>query len=247
METYTDPMVQKSIGEIVANDWRQAEVFKKYGIDFCCGGKRTVEEACRMKNIDLHQVEHDLLAVTESNPSIGHHFNQWDLDFLADYIVNNHHAYVNMAIPFLTELSKKVAQVHGDRHPELLDIERHVAEVIDELVMHMRKEEMVLFPYIRQIAQAHKNKTPLAAPVFGTIAHPIEMMESEHTAAGHSLEAIQKLSNQFTPPADACTSYKVLFAKLQEFQQDLFQHIHLENNILFPQAQQLEAQLLSKS
>jgi len=247
METYTDPIVQKTIGEIVASDWRQAEVFKKYGIDFCCGGKRTVAEACEQKDLDVQQVEHDLLQVIENQASSGHHFIHWNLDFLADYIVNNHHAYVREAIPFLTQLNTKVAQVHGGRHPELNEIEQHVAAVTEELAMHMRKEETVLFPYIHQMALAQKNNVPLPRPAFGTIANPIAMMESEHTSAGHSMDAIQSLSGQFTPPADACTSYKVLFAKLQEFQQDLFQHVHLENNILFPQALKLEAQLFSKS
>lgn len=246
METHTDPIMQKTIGEIVTSDWRQAEVFKKYGIDFCCGGNKTVADACEQKNLNLQQVEHDLLQVKENLSASGLHFIHWNLDFLTDYIVNNHHAYVREAIPFLTQLSTKVALMHGDRHPELNEIDQHIAAVTEELTTHMRKEEMVLFSYIRQMALAQQSNVPFLPPAFGTIANPIAMMESEHTSAGHSMYNIQKLSCQFTTPADACTSYKVLFAKLQEFQQDLFQHIHLENNILFPQALKLEAQLFSK-
>ena len=136
-----------------------------------------------------------------------------------------------------------VARVHGDQHPELIEINHHVKEVIGELTMHMHKEEKVLFPYIKQLAEASSKGIKIAPPLFGTIANPISMMESEHTAAGNSFETIESLSNQFTPPADACTSYRVLFAKLEEFQHDLYQHIHLENNILFPKALALEEEL----
>jgi regulator of cell morphogenesis and NO signaling len=234
-----------SIGELVSHDWRKAEVFKKYGIDFCCGGKRTIAEACEKKGIDPALVDADLRQVEEQTSANPNNFNQWELDFLADYIVNRHHKYVSQAMPFLDELSVKVARVHGDHHPELTDIEQHTQDVIQELSSHIHKEEMILFPYIKLLAQAKHNKTSMARPPFGTIANPINMMEAEHTSAGSSMEAIEELSNRFTAPVDACMSYQVLFAKLQEFQQDLHQHIHLENNILFPKALELEAELFA--
>jgi regulator of cell morphogenesis and NO signaling len=233
-----------SIGELVSQDWRRAEVFKKYGIDYCCGGKKTIAEACEKKGIDATRVEEDLQKIDSralDNPS---NFNRWELDFLADYIINVHHKYVGEAIPFLDELSRKVAHVHGDNHEELIEIEQHTQAVINELTQHMRKEEMILFPYIKVLVQAKKDKTPLLPSPFGTIANPIHMMEAEHTSAGGAMEAIEELSNHFTPPVDACMSYRVLFAKLLEFQQDLHQHIHLENNILFPKAIKLEAELM---
>ena len=232
-----------TIGEFVANDWRTTEVFKRHGIDFCCGGKRTVAEACQKKGIDPKQVEAELEEVARTGSSRQQNYNEWSLDFLVDYIVNNHHHYVKKATPFLDEISLKVARVHGDQHPELIEINHHVKEVIGELTMHMHKEEKVLFPYIKQLAEANSKGIKVAPPLFGTIANPISMMESEHTAAGISFEAIESLSNQFTPPADACTSYRVLFTKLKEFQHDLYQHIHLENNILFPKALALEEEL----
>lgn len=236
-----------SIGELVTQDWRKAEVFKKYGIDYCCGGKKTVAEACTKKGIDPAVVEAELEQV-ELRPLTGmgstNNYNHWGLDFLADYIVNTHHHYVKEATPFLEELSAKVARVHGGHHPELLEIQRHSQSVIEELTMHMHKEEMILFPYIKQLAQAKKTGMSIARPPFGTIANPINMMEAEHVSAGEDLQAIEELSERFTPPEDACMSYRVLFAKLQEFQQDLHQHIHLENNILFPKALQLEEELL---
>jgi regulator of cell morphogenesis and NO signaling len=236
-----------SIGELVTQDWRKAEVFKKYGIDYCCGGKKTVAEACAKKGIEPAVVEAELEQI-ELRPLAGmgsaNNYNQWSLDFLADYIVNTHHHYVKEAVPFLEELSAKVARVHGGHRPELLKIQQHAQSVIDELTLHMHKEEVILFPYIKELAQAKKTGTSIARPPFGTIANPINMMEAEHVSAGEDLEAIEELSERFTPPDEACMSYRVLFAKLQEFQQDLHQHIHLENNILFPKALKLEEELL---
>ncbi|MCC6600350.1 MAG: iron-sulfur cluster repair di-iron protein [Crocinitomicaceae bacterium] len=232
-----------TIGELVANDWRTAEVFKKYSIDFCCGGKRTVEEACIKRGIDPATVEADLKAVQKGSGST-HNFKTWELDFLADFIINNHHKYVKEAAPFLDELCHKVARVHGDAHAELIEIKNYTMQVLEEFSFHMNKEEMILFPYIKSLVEAEKAGKTIEPPPFGTIANPISTMETEHTSSGDAMEEIKDLSNQFTPPVDACMSYRVLFAKLQEFQQDLHQHIHLENNILFPKALQLEKKVL---
>lgn len=234
-----------SIGELVSQDWRRAEIFKKYGIDYCCGGKRTIAEACEKKGIDTTRLEADLQNIDNRTSDNQNNFNRWELDFLVDYIINVHHKYVTEAIPFLDELSIKVSRVHGENHPELSEIERHAQGVIEELTLHMHKEEMILFPYIKQLVEAKRTNTAIVPPFFGTIANPIQMMEEEHVSAGGAMEAIEELSNRFTPPVDACMSYRVLFAKLQEFQQDLHQHIHLENNILFPKAVQLERELMA--
>jgi regulator of cell morphogenesis and NO signaling len=233
-----------SIGELVSQDWRRAEVFKKYGIDYCCGGKRTIAEACDKIGIDTALIEADLQDIDNRKPDNQNNFNRWDLDFLVDYIVRAHHKYVVEATPFLDELSTKVSRVHGENHPELSQIEKHTQAVIHELTLHMHKEEKVLFPYIKQLVEAKRTNTDLTPPFFGTVANPIRMMEDEHVSAGGGMEAIEELSDRFTPPADACMSYQVLFAKLREFQQDLHQHIHLENNILFPKAIKLEAELM---
>jgi len=245
METNIASTYVPSIGELVTNDWRKAEVFKKYGIDFCCGGKRTVADACVEGEIDINVVESELEQIAESGMTNAHHFNSWELDFLVDYIVNNHHQYVTSAIPFLEELSAKVAGVHRDHHPELVEIEQYTRDIIQELTMHMRKEEMILFPYIKKMVEAKRNNVSIAPPPFGTIANPINMMEAEHALAGSALESIEHLSDTFTPPSDACMSYRVFFSKLQEFQADLHQHIHLENNILFPKALKLEGEVMN--
>jgi regulator of cell morphogenesis and NO signaling len=233
-----------TIGELVANDWRKAEVFKSYGIDYCCGGKRTVEEACARKGINPAVVESDLRRIDNRALSGTPNFKIWELDFLVDYIVNNHHKYVTAAIPFLRELSMKVARVHGDVHPELIEIDDYARQVTEELSMHMRKEEAILFPFIKKLALARRDGVTVQPPSFETIANPINEMEEEHLSAGEAMETIEKLSDQFTPPPNACMSYRVLFAKLQEFQQDLHQHVHLENNILFPKAIEIEKSVL---
>ncbi|MCK6692755.1 MAG: iron-sulfur cluster repair di-iron protein [Thermoanaerobaculia bacterium] len=230
-----------TIGELVAADYRKAEVFRKFGLDFCCGGKKSVEQACREKGLDVHALKKELADLDNQGGEKGQDFDQWALDTLADYIVDTHHRYVNESTPILYELTQKVARVHGDRHPELIDIADHFDAVAQELRMHMHKEERILFPYIKAMAEAEREGRPLPRAPFGPVQNPIRMMEAEHESAGGDMAAIQTLSGNYTPPADACTSYRVLFAKLQEFEQDLHQHIHLENNILFPKAVALES------
>jgi regulator of cell morphogenesis and NO signaling len=239
------PEAGETIGELVARDFRKAEVFKKYGLDFCCGGKKSVARACQEKGINATQVEQELNALTDTPAARAQNFAAWDLSFLADFIENTHHTYVREAIPALTEYTTKIARVHGERHPELVAIASHFAAVASELNAHMPKEERILFPYIRQINEAAKAGTKVSRPGFGSIQNPINMMEMEHEAAGSSMEAIRELSADYTVPADGCTTYRLAFAKLQEFEADLFQHIHLENNILFPKAVELENKVVS--
>jgi regulator of cell morphogenesis and NO signaling len=145
----------------------------------------------------------------------------------------------------LFEFSQKVARVHGSRHAEVVDIAHYYNEVAEELQLHMHKEEMILFPYIKELAIAKRNGTPMERPQFGSIQNPINMMEAEHESAGGNMEKIRELSNNFTPPEDACNSYRVLFAKLKEYEADLHHHIHLENNILFKKAIELEKELFN--
>jgi regulator of cell morphogenesis and NO signaling len=239
------PEAGETIGELVAKDYRKAEVFKKYGIDFCCGGKKTVARVCNEKGLDQAQVEQDLQALAETPVARTQNFAAWDLSFLADFIENTHHTYVRETLPALTVYTTKIARVHGDNHPELHAIAKHFAAVASELTAHMPKEERILFPYIRQLNEAGKAGTLVAPAAFGTIQNPINMMEMEHEAAGNSMEAIRELTHNYTLPADACTTYQLAFAKLQEFEADLFQHIHLENNILFPKAVELEKKVVS--
>lgn len=234
-----------TIGELVAEDFRKAEVFRKFGLDFCCGGKKSVKEACEEKGVDTNQVEAALSEVESKATTSQQDFKNWELDFLADYIVNTHHKYVTESLPILYELSEKVARVHGDYNPEVVEIANLFDAVAQELKMHMHKEENVLFPYIRDLVSAKKSGNSIAQPGFGTIENPIKMMEMEHDSAGGNMEQINKLSDGFTPPEHACASYRVLYLKLGEFEKDLHQHIHLENNILFPKSIEFEKDLMN--
>lgn len=234
---------EETIGELVAKDFRKAQVFKKLGIDFCCGGKKTLQEVCDKKGIDVHKVEAELAAIAREGQPSGQDFQRWDLGFLSDYIANTHHTYVRESIPFLSEISQKVARVHGDRHPELPKVAQSFARVAQDLSMHMVKEENILFPYIKEMAAAKKSGKALPESHFASVSNPIQVMEMEHETVGEDLSEIRSLTNDFELPADACASYTVLFQKLQEFESDLFQHVHLENNILFPKALDLEKEL----
>lgn len=236
---------EPTIGELVKKDFRKAEVFKKYGLDFCCGGKKTLNKACEEKGLDVVQIERELKEIDETaNKMPSQDFNNWEADFLADYIVNTHHKYVTQANTVIFEYTQKVSNVHGDRHPEVVEIAKIFMEIMNELNCHMMKEENVLFPYIKNLAIAKRQKMGVGAPGFGTVQNPINMMEHEHEAVGKLFEQIKELSNDYTPPSNACTTYRLSYAKLKEYQDDLHQHIHLENNILFPKAVELENELL---
>ena len=230
----------ETLGEIVAKDLRKAEVFKKYGLDFCCGGKKTVKEACAEKGLDVTKVEQELRTadknVSTSRPLP---YNDWNLDFLADYIVNTHHSYVKKTIPDIRSYAEKVAKVHGAHHPELLKINKLAQEVCDEMSEHMVKEETVLFPYVKHLVKT-QNGSYEKFDSLDTVKEPIDIAVTEHELVGNNMDEIREISNNFALPEDACASYAYLFKTLDEFEDDLHTHIHLENNILFPKALKLE-------
>lgn len=236
----------ETIGEIVTKDIRKAKVFRNYGIDFCCGGKKSLKEVCEKKHIDLVQLSADLREVERERSTLPGNPDKWELDFLAHYIVNIHHSYVKSTIPILMAWSQKVAAVHGEIHPEAIRIAELFDAVAEELIPHMNKEEQILFPYIIELNNVSKKGKGFVPGGFGTVKNPIRMMEHEHEVVGELYVEIEKLSNQFTPPADACNTFKALYSTLKEFEDDLFLHIHLENNILFPKAAALEEKLQSQ-
>jgi len=233
-----------TIGELVAEDYRKAEVFGKFGLDFCCGGKKTLKEACKKQGVDENEVKNELDKLENRKKDNQNDFNSWDLDFLADYIINIHHKYVKNSVTMLFEYSDKVANRHGKNHPEVIKIARLFGEIANEFKSHMYKEENILFPYIKKLAIAKRENGNIETSAFGTVENPINMMMTEHENVGELMDEVHALSNNFTPPADACSSYKVLYSKLNEFEQDLHKHVHLENNILFPKAIKLEDELL---
>ena len=231
------------IGELVANDYRTASVFKKYGIDFCCQGNRTINDACEAKKIDEKLVVGDLNNLIQSKSEGAIDFQSWPIDLLADYIEKKHHRYVEEKSLEIKPYLDKVCRVHGERHPELLEIKEHFYATAGELAMHMKKEELMIFPYIRKMAKAKQENTKVELPNFGSVKNPIQAMMDEHTTEGDRFRKIEELSNNYTAPEDGCNTYRVTFALLNEFEQDLHMHIHLENNILFPRAIELEKEL----
>ncbi|MFN8579343.1 MAG: iron-sulfur cluster repair di-iron protein [Candidatus Sericytochromatia bacterium] len=233
---------EDSIGELVAKDLRKAEVFKKFNIDFCCGGKKTLSQVCNDKQINIKDVESELEKLDSTSESVSQNYNEWSLDFLVDFIINTHHKYVKNSLPILLEYTAKVAKVHGKEHLEVVAIYDLFKEASDELNLHIMKEETILFPYIKQLVN-EKNSVNEGCS-FGTVKNPIRMMEHEHDVVGNIFKTIRELSNDYTPPEDACTTYKLSYKKLEEFENDLHQHIHLENNILFPKSIKLESELL---
>lgn len=233
---------QLTVGEYVANDFRTAALFSKYGIDFCCKGNRTLEEVCAKKDINPIDLENEIQAILETKSDHAIDFKSWSPSLLIEYIVEKHHSYVEEKTPVILQFLDKLCKVHGERHPELFEINSLFKLSAGDLAQHMKKEELILFPFIQKMVKAQKENQSIQEPHFGTVENPIAMMKDEHTIEGDRFAKIATLTDGFTPPADACTTYKVAFQMLKEFEQDLHKHIHLENNILFPKAIALQEQ-----
>jgi len=233
-------LISKSVGEFVAEDYRTATVFQKYGIDFCCKGGRTIDEVCEQKNIPVDELIGKLGEISEIKDDSGLDFQSWNLDTLADYIESKHHNYIREKTPAIRQYLDKLCKVHGGNHQELFQINEQFNASANELADHMHKEELILFPYIRNMADAQRNNNNVSRPGFGTIQNPIAMMMEEHDIEGERFRKMSSLSDGYNPPADACSTYRVAYAMLKEFENDLHFHIHLENNILFPQAIRME-------
>jgi len=235
-----------TVGELAAADIRKAEVFKKYGIDFCCGGKKTLKQACVELSLDANKIEKELQQVTEQveGRSKSFDFNRWSADFLVDYIYNEHHLFYYDERPVIADLLEKVTNHHGPKHPELFKVQELYNKLQQELNAHFFKEETVLFPHIKNLVQAKKTMSFPMPLGINNIEQPVHAMEEEHEEAGAILRAINEATNNYTPPADACKSFSLLYHKLKNLEEDLHQHIHLENNILFPKAAALEQDLV---
>ena len=225
-----------TIGEIVAHDFRTAAVFSKHGIDFCCKGQRSIDEVCQKNNLNPAHLSQELNDVMSNKGGESIDFKTWPLDLLADYVEKKHHRYVEEKTPTLIQFLNKLCKVHGGTHPELFEITALFTSSAQDLAAHMKKEELILFPFIRKMAEAKSQNRDLATPHLGTVENPVEMMKHEHEVEGDRFRKIAELTNNYTPPTDACNTYKVTFAMLQEFEQDLHTHIHIENNIMFPRA-----------
>jgi regulator of cell morphogenesis and NO signaling len=226
-----------TLGQIVTQDYRSAVILSRHKLDFCCRGNRTLNEACEEKGIRPEEIAWELINMTEQGSSGGtvDRFAEWPLPFLVDYLLHNHHEYLKKMMPITEQRVEKLQKVHGARHPELFELGTLFRELHEDLHQHMWKEENVLFPYIKRLAEGGTSRAP-----FASISTPIQAMRTEHEREGERLGKLRKLTNDFTPPQDGCATYRVTFQELQAMEQDLFQHIHIENNILFPAAAQLE-------
>jgi len=235
-----ETLERTTIGEYVAKDFRTAAVFSKHGIDFCCKGNRTIEEVCDQKKITKTNLLNELNMVLTTKNDSAIDFNSWPLDLLVDYIEKTHHRYVEEKTTILLPFLDKLCKVHGNAHPELSQINELFKGCAGELAQHMKKEELILFPFIKKLVRATISNDTIEKPHFETIENPIAMMMHDHDTEGERFRKIAELSQNYTLPADACNTYKVTFAMLKEFEEDLHKHIHLENNILFPKATKLE-------
>jgi regulator of cell morphogenesis and NO signaling len=233
---------EKTVRELALENPAATRVFEKLGIDYCCGGNKSLEEACRTANLPMDEVL-DSLEMAEQASRANQKERDWQVEPLADVIAHinsTHHKYTREEIARLGPLFDKVCSVHGKNHPELQHVRTSFQGLAQELTTHMMKEEMVLFPYIVRMEEAVIQREPVLPPPFGSVENPVAMMMHEHDSAGEALRAMRQASAGYTPPGDACISYQTLYKALADFEADLHQHIHLENNILFPRAIQME-------
>jgi regulator of cell morphogenesis and NO signaling len=217
-------------------------VFERLGIDHCCGGGKSLEEACQATRLNVDEVL-DSLDDAEQKAGVAQTERNWGQEPLSELIAHineTHHKFMRGEIELLAPLLERVCSVQGKNHPELLEIRSIFCGLAQELTSHLMKEEAVLFPYLLRMEEAVIGKEPVLPPPFGTVQNPIFMMEHEQDSAGDALRAMRKARHDYEPPAAACTRYKTLYRALQEFEADLHRHIHLENNILFPCALEME-------
>jgi len=237
------------VSDIVAQDYRTADIFSKYGIEYCCGGKWPLEVACKARGLDVNtiteELEYSIRNVMLPNVI---DFNKWNIDFLIDYIINVHHEYLRTSIPNVLDQLERFTNSHNKKFSYLNEILLLVNQLTKNLRPHLVQEEEIIFPYIRQIAHAYENKESYARLFVRTLSKPVEaIMHNEHEIVGKSLLRIRELTGDYIPPEKACVSHKTTFSKLKEFDNDLVQHMYLENEILFPKGIKMEKELLQKT
>lgn len=231
---------KSTIGEIVADDFRTAAVFTKYHIDFCCKGYRTIEEVCKKRDIDEIVLIEYIRDAKRNTANQSFDYKTWSVDVIAEYLTKTHHRYIEEKAPIIIQYLTKLAGVHGSIHPELHEIHTIFSKSFLDLTAHMKREEMVVFPFIIKMKNAQNKGTDLDTPPFLSIENPITTLKEDHETESERFRRIAALTNNYTPPTESCNTYKVAFAMLEEFEKDLRKHIHLENNILFPKVIELE-------
>ena len=233
---------EKTIGELATEYPAVTRILEELGIDYCCGGNNTLEQACRRAGLPLQPVEDALRRAVETAPCQARE-RDWSAAPLADliaHIKSTHHEFTRGEIARIGPLFEKICSVHGKNHPELAPMRLTFCNLAQELSMHLMKEEMMLFPYIERMEEAVLEESPILPAPFGTVRNPVAMMMQEHDGAGEALREMRSASSGYTAPPDACASFRTLYQALATFEADLHQHIHLENNILFPRALEME-------
>ncbi|HEY1219424.1 MAG TPA: iron-sulfur cluster repair di-iron protein [Bryobacteraceae bacterium] len=233
---------ETTVRELALENPAATRVFEKLSIDYCCGGGQTLEQACQAAHVPIGQVADALLSASQA-ASASAPARNWQAEPLSEllaHIQSTHHAFTRQEIARLGPLFDKVCSVHGGNHPELLRLRQVFSGLAEELTTHLMKEEMVLFPYILRMEEAVVAKEPLLPPPFGSVRNPVAMMMNEHDGAGAALRSMRQIGNGYAAPSDACVSLQTLYQALAAFEADLHQHIHLENNLLFPRAVEME-------
>ncbi len=235
--------IETPVGEIAKKYFQTVKVFDDYQIDFCCGGKQSLVETCKEKSLNMTEIVEKLEQSIRTSTDAPQ-FDTMPLDELIQYIESKHHTYVREQIPLLTKLLNKIAEVHGEIHPELIEVNAHFNESAGQLTMHMQKEEIVLFPLIQKLLQLKNKNKSMSILSSASVVHPIAAMVQEHENEGARFEEISRLTNNYTLPEGACNTFSAAYETIQAFEKDLHRHIHLENNILFPKAVILEEEVV---
>jgi regulator of cell morphogenesis and NO signaling len=234
------------VTDVVTKDYRTAAVFRKYGIDYCCGGKFPLDKSCLLRGLDVQDLIKDLENAIQHFPvSDSIKFTEWNLDFLMDYIMHIHHEYLKTTLPLLAVSLREFVEKHRIKYSYLPELQNIFEKLVNEMLPYLTQEEKIIFPYIRRMEYAYNSKETYAGLMVRTLSKPVEeVMKHNHDAIAKYLSQLRKLTNNYTPPENACTNHKVNFSMLREMDYDLLQHLHLENDILFPKAIAMENELL---
>jgi regulator of cell morphogenesis and NO signaling len=231
---------ERTIGEIVAADYRTAKVFENHGIDFCCGGNVALAATCTEKGLDLAAITRELDAVKSGPVERSQNYASWELPFLADYIINAHHTYLKENTGQIAAYAQKIAGVHGAHHSEVIEIAAIFDKIAVDMAAHLREEEEVFFPAVKRAHAASQASSAPEAKDIETIQTSLKKLSQEHEGIGDAVHTIRHLAKEYAIPGDVCNTFVVTYQKLKEFEDDLHKHVHLENNILFPKAAQLQ-------
>ncbi|MFN8366303.1 MAG: iron-sulfur cluster repair di-iron protein [Candidatus Kapaibacterium sp.] len=237
---------KNTLADVVKSNYRAAVILQQHGLDFCCGGKATIEESCAKNHLDSEELLHELNALSLRDVAAAiNRWEEWDLEFLIEYIKRNHHMYIRNSIPVIIRHLQKVRDKHGMRHQELVQIFDVFLALCEDLLEHLGKEEQVLFPYVKKLLRLQQAKLPQTNAPFASITSPIAVLEAEHERAGNLMITVRSLTNNYQAPANACNTFRLVYDELAEFDKDLMQHTFLENHILFPKSIELEKEITS--